>query len=322
MQLLLTEAALQRVGDRLRAMAPDLDIVTLAPDGALSRDAAKVDPELFWFSLDAFGAGLGHFFKQVAQGTRGRWVQTFNAGLDNPVFRILFEKGLRVSKSSAQAPPIAEYVVAHAISLLHPIAAQQAAQAAGAWKRVPFVEIGHSHWLLVGFGNIGHEIARRVKPFGATITAVRRSGAPDPLVDRMASTAQLPDLLPQADVVVLACALTDETRDIADAAFFAAMKPGAILINIGRGELVDEEALRAGLDAGRPGFAVLDVFRTEPLPAGAWPWTHPRVRVTAHASNAGDGTLRRGDELFLENLRRFLAGEALLNEASPSEVGL
>lgn len=322
MQLLLTEAALKRVGERLRLMAPDLDIVSVSPDGTLSRDAAEVDPELFWMSLDAFGAGLGHFFKHIGQGTRGRWVQTFNAGLDNPVFRIPFQKGLRVSKSSAQAVPIAEYVVAHAVSLLHPIAAQQAAQDAGDWKRIPFVEIGHSHWLIVGFGNIGHEIARRVKPFGATITAVRRSGAADPLVDRMASTAQLPQLLPQADVVVLACALTDETRDLADAAFFAAMKPGAILINIGRGELVDEDALRAGLDAGRPGFAVLDVFRTEPLPAGAWPWSHPRVRVTAHASNAGDGTLRRGDELFLENLRRFLAGETLLNEASPSEVGL
>lgn len=322
MQLLMTEAALKRVGDRLTAIAPDLDIVTVSPDGTLSHSADAVDPELYWMSLDAFGAGLGHFFKHIGQGTRGRWVQTFNAGLDNPVFRILFEKGLRVSKSSAQAPPIAEYVVAHGISLLHPIAAQQAAQDAGEWRRVPFVEIGHSHWLLVGFGNIGHEIARRVNGFGARITAVRRSGAPDPLVDRMASTAQLPQLLPEADVVVLACALTDETRDIADAAFFAAMKPGAILINIGRGELVDEDALRAGLDAGKPGVAVLDVFRNEPLPAGAWQWSHPKVRVTAHASNAGDGTLRRGDELFLENLRRFLAGEPLLNEASASEVGL
>ncbi|MDQ0463219.1 phosphoglycerate dehydrogenase-like enzyme [Caulobacter ginsengisoli] len=322
MQLLLTEAALKRVGDRLRALAPDLDIVTLAPDGTLSRDAAEVDPELYWLSLDAFGAGLGHFFKHIGQGSRGQWVQTFNAGLDNPVFRILFEKGLRVSKSSAQAPPIAEYVVAHGISLLHPIAAQQAAQDAREWKRVPFTEIGSSHWLLVGFGNIGHEIARRVKGFGAQITAVRRSAQPDPLVDRMATQAELPDLLPQADVVVLACALTDETRDIANAAFFAAMKPGAILINIGRGELVDEDALRVGLEAGRPGFAVLDVFRAEPLPAGSWPWTHPNVRVTAHASNAGNGTLRRGDELFLENLRRFRAGEPLLNEASKAEVGL
>ncbi len=322
MQLLLTEAALKRVGDRLKALAPDLEIVTLAPDGALSRPEAEIDPELYWLSLDAFGAGLGHFFKHISQGSKGQWVQTFNAGLDNPVFRILFEKGLRVSKSSAQAAPIAEYVVAHGISLLHPIAAQQAAQDEQVWRRVPFTEIGSSHWLLVGFGNIGHEIAKRVRGFGATITAVRRSGASDPLVDRMATQADLPTLLPDADVVVLACALTDETRDIADAAFFSAMKPGAILINIGRGELVDEDALRSGLDAGKPGFAVLDVFRTEPLPTGSWPWTHPKVRVTAHASNAGNGTLRRGDELFLENLRRFLAGEALLNEASKSEVGL
>jgi phosphoglycerate dehydrogenase-like enzyme len=151
---------------------------------------------------------------------------------------------------------------------------------------------------------------------------VRRSAQAKDLADRTVSQAELPQVLPHADVVVLAPALTDETRGMADAAFFAAMKPGAILINIGRGGLVDEDALRAGLDRDQPAHAVLDVFATEPLPKDSWFWDHPKVRVSGHTSNSGDGNLGRGDDLFVENLRRFLGGEPLLNEAEPREVGL
>jgi phosphoglycerate dehydrogenase-like enzyme len=175
---------------------------------------------------------------------------------------------------------------------------------------------------LVGFGNIGHEIARRIKPFGVDLTVVRRSPAPDALADRVLPFSDLASTLPDADVIVLACALNDETRDMCDDAFFRGMKPGAILINIGRGGLVDEDALKAGLDRDQPAHAVLDVFQTEPLPVDSWFWDHPKVRVSAHTSNSGDGNLGRGDELFLENLRRYLANLPLLNEADPSEVGL
>ena len=176
---------------------------------------------------------------------------------------------------------------------------------------------------MAGFGNIGHEIAKRIKPFGVHLTVVRRSPAAEgDLVDQVITLKDIHTELPQADVVVLACALNDETRNMCDDGFFRAMKPGAVLINIGRGGLVDEDALRAGLDRDQPGHAVLDVFQTEPLPADAWLWDHPKVRVTAHTSNSGDGNLDRGDDLFLENLRRYLAKEPLLNEADKSEVGL
>ena len=249
-------------------------------------------------------------------------MQIFAAGVDNPAFKMVMGKGLRLSKSSAQAPAIAEYVMAHALSLLHPIAEQRRVQGDREWTYVNFREIGSTRWLMVGFGAIGTEIAKRLHPFGAPLTVVRRSPAPEPLAADVRPTADLLTLLPDADVVVLACALNDETRGMADAAFFAAMKPGALLINIARGGLVDEAALKAGLDRDQPAMAVLDVFETEPLPADAWFWDHPKVRVTGHCSNAGDGVLARGDPLFLENLRRYRAGEPLLNEASLSEVGL
>ncbi|MFM8940522.1 MAG: NAD(P)-dependent oxidoreductase, partial [Phenylobacterium sp.] len=142
------------------------------------------------------------------------------------------------------------------------------------------------------------------------------------LAHRALPLSEIHQVLPQSDVVVLACALTDETRDMCNDAFFAAMKPGALLINIGRGGLVDEDALRRGLDRRRPAHAVLDVFQTEPLPADHWIWSHPQVRVSAHTSNSGDGVQPRADDQFVENLGRYLSGNPLLNEAARSEVGL
>lgn len=329
MQLMMTKAAYQRVSARLPAAARDLDIVLVAgpesferPDGRVLEGEA-VDPTLIWSSLDAYPAGLlGALFSRVLKASSPQWMQTFNAGLDLPVFRQVMEKGVRICKSDAQATPIAEYVVAHAVSLIVPIERQAQLQAERKWALTPYREISQTRWTLVGYGAIGRRIAERIKPFGAHLTVVRRPGGDQGLADAAVSQADLPAVLPDSDVVVLACALNDETRGIANAAFFAAMKPGAILINIGRGGLVDEEALRAGLDRDQPGRAVLDVFQTEPLAEDSWLWTHPKVRVTAHTSNSGQGTLSRGDELFLENLRRYLAGEAVLNEASRGEVGL
>jgi phosphoglycerate dehydrogenase-like enzyme len=132
----------------------------------------------------------------------------------------------------------------------------------------------------------------------------------------------LPNVLPQSDVVVLANSLNDATRYMANDKFFAAMKEGSILINIARGALIDDAALQRGLAQNKPAHAVLDVFEPEPLPSDNWMWTHPKVRISGHTSNAGHGTPGRGDTLFLENLKRYLANEPLLNEAHKSEVGL
>lgn len=327
MQLLLAKTAYERVKSRIGAIAPDLDIVTVAGADSFERGGAaigadQVDPDIVWTSLDAYGL-MPTVMGQVLGGAKVKWNQVFIAGLDSPVFKQILAKGVRLTKSSAQAVAIAEYVVGNAISLILPIDRQRALQAEKSWRNTPYREIGQTRWTLIGFGAIGTEIARRIKPFGVDLTVVRRSAAePGDLADAVITQADLPGALPESDVVVLACALNDQTRGMANDAFFAAMKPGAILINIGRGALVDEDALRRGLERDQPAHAVLDVFAVEPLPTEHWMWAHPKVRVTAHTSNAGQGTLLRGDTLFLENLKRFLAGELLLNEAAPSEVGL
>jgi phosphoglycerate dehydrogenase-like enzyme len=329
MQILMTKAASERVRGRVATIAPDAEIITAVSEEAYERAgqpiaAEDINPEVVWLSLDSYASGtLGRLYSRLMKSDAPRWTQIMAAGIDNPIFRSILEKGVRLTKSSAQATPIAEYVVAHALSLQVPILAAAALQAKHEWKSTPYHEVARTRWLMAGFGNIGHEIARRIKPFGVHLTVVRRSPAEEgDLVDQVITLKDIHNELPQADVVVLACALNDETRNMCDEAFFRAMKPGAALINIGRGGLVDEDALKAGLDRDQPGHAVLDVFQTEPLPADSWFWDHPKVRVTAHTSNSGDGNLDRGDALFLENLGRYLSKQPLLNEADPSEVGL
>jgi phosphoglycerate dehydrogenase-like enzyme len=327
MQAFILRAPFDRIAERLSALAPDLDVVVQEPDGGLTLrgqpfDRADLAPEICWLTIDAFGKAGHGYVETIARAPSVKWVQTVFAGVELPALKPLARPGLTLTNSSAQAPAIAEYVTIHALSLLHPIAEQAAHQNAHEWSRVGFREVAQTRWLIVGFGNIGREIAKRAKAFGATIEVVRREPDGEGLADHVSTLADLPAALPQADVVVLACALNDETRDIADAGFFAAMKPGSILINIGRGGLVDEDALKAALDADRPAHAVLDVFKTEPLPPDAWFWDHPKVRVTPHASNRGALTGVRGEQLFLDNLARYLKGEPLMNRVKPEDIGV
>ena len=141
------------------------------------------------------------------------------------------------------------------------------------------------------------------------------------MADEMLTPARLRERLPEADVVVLALPLTPDNRGMVDADFLAALTPGrTVLVNVARGGHVDEAALIAGLAAERPAHAILDVFAREPLPADSPFWDHPQVSLTAHAAPWSDGLVARGDAQFLVNLRRFVAGEPLLNEASAAEI--
>ncbi len=318
MKLLINRHSFDRLASEFAA--PPLDYLVAETDGTVTLGGAvlapdAIKPDIAWLSIEAFrDKQTKLILGTTLEAGSVKWLQICFAGLDRPEFRRIFDQGIRLTNSDAQAIAIAEYVIASVLADWHPVAAQRAAQREHQWRRVPFREIGRSHWLIVGFGKIGQEIAHRMKPFGTTITAVRRNQAPHALADRMARLEDLPQLLPEADVVVLAAGLNDATRDLAGSDFFAAMKPESVLVNIGRGGLVDDAALLAALDRGTPSVAILDVFRTEPLPSDSPFWDHPRVRLTPHSSSGGDGTLGRGDILFLDNLKRFAAGEPLINE--------
>jgi phosphoglycerate dehydrogenase-like enzyme len=327
MQLLLHGAAHERLGGEIAEIAPGLDIVTITPSAEFMRGGQtlpdhEVKADIIYFSAECTKMELfTALMKQMRSGST-RWAALLNAGLDRAEYREAFVKGVRLTKGVAQAVPIAEYVLGYGLSRLLPMDRLAAQQARKEWRAFSFREIGQSHWVLVGFGAIGTQIAQRLKPFGARLTVVRRTPVPSPPADAVVASADLLRVLPDADVVVFACPLSPETRGMANDAFFAALKKDAVLINIGRGELIEDEALRQGLERDQPGYAVLDVTDPEPLPVTHWAWEHPKVRVTPHTSSFGRGNGARSDQFFLENLRRFTAGEPLLSEAGPYDVGL
>lgn len=325
-RILLHENAYSRIQDRLHALSEDIEPITINDDGTFTLNGAVLNEadlkaDAAWMGNDFFRGGASRTFGiAILKSETIKWMQTAAAGLDNSFFRNVMDKGVRLSNSDAQARAIAEYVLAQIIAHYQPTEERREAQRARKWQRFGFREIYKTRWTIIGFGNIGSEIGKRARGFDAHVTGIRRTPGDHPWADAMANLHALPSLVPQSDVVVLACPLNEATRKLANAEFFASMKVGATLVNIGRGGLVDELALVEGLDAGKPNFAILDVFQTEPLPEESPLWTHSRVAVTGHTSAFGSGTRERGDELFLENVERFLSGERLRNEVDPKSL--
>ncbi|MEL7466548.1 MAG: D-2-hydroxyacid dehydrogenase [Pseudomonadota bacterium] len=318
-RLAMHERSWARIRERTEALGLDLDVVTCDDDGLFGpekRQPETIEADYFWFSTAQNKA----VFDAAERMKRIDVLQTFNAGLDNPFYARMAAKGTRICNSSAQGLAIAEYVFAQVMSVLHPIAEQREMQAAKDWRVTPFREISQQTWTIVGFGPIGEALAHRAKTFGAQVLVARRSPGDHPDVDRMGTLADLPEMLGASDVVVLACPLNDATRGLAGRGFFRALKPGAILVNIARGGVVDDDALIAALDDGTAETAILDVFHQEPLPEDHPFWTHPKVRMTPHTSFAGDGGKGRWDQLFLDSIQRYAKGEPLIREVDPKDI--
>ena len=320
------DKSLAHIGGRLDALGLDISVITFDKSGQFLIDGAPTPPsavavDYLWLSSHINADAARDAVFDLVLGCKSIGVlQTFNAGLDHPFYKQLSDKGTRICNSSAQGVAIAEYVMAQVLSVMHPVERQRDLQTRKEWKITPFREVSRTHWLIVGYGPIGQEVAKRVKAFGARTTVVRRAPATSALVDKAGTMADLPALLPEADVIVLACPLNDETRGFVGPSFFASVKEGAILVNVARGGLIDDAALIAALDAGALETAVLDVFHTEPLPETDPLWSHPKVRLTPHTSFAGDGGPARWDQLFLDNIARFVNGAALGQEVDPADI--
>ena len=257
------------------------------------------------------------FARMVAQGPQVRWLHTASAGVDHVLTPDVRAKaGLTVTDSGpAFEIAIAEFVLAWMLLVARGLPALMANQREHRWQWVPQFELHGKTVGIVGLGPIGRGTALRAKAFGMRTLGLRRHAAPVAGVDELLTGPEgLARLLAESDFVVLAAALTGETRVLIGAEQLARMKPDAWLINIARGGLVDEPALIAALQAGRIAGACLDVFAHEPLPPDSPLWNLPNVHLAPHnSSGGGPGLHDRQKAIFLDNLGRFARGEALTN---------
>jgi phosphoglycerate dehydrogenase-like enzyme len=212
--------------------------------------------------------------------------------------------------------PLADWVMAAMLFFAFDFRRVIRQQEQGLWKPFIGTTLQGRTLGIVGYGAIGSATAARARPFGMKITALRRRPAlfqSDPLVDQSYGAGQLKELMAASDYVLVAAPLTSETRGLIGEAEIAAMNSTAVLINIGRGPVIDETALIRALESGRIRGAALDVFNTEPLPAGHPLWHMPNVLLSPHTADRVQGFLDPAFDCFFENMDRFRKGDPLLN---------
>jgi phosphoglycerate dehydrogenase-like enzyme len=247
-----------------------------------------------------------------------KWVHFVSTGIDQVQFETLPTDLMLTNSRGASAVPISEWVLAMLLAAEKHLPEVWIHEPPHNWRGDLRLGTLHGRRLaIVGFGSIGAAVAERALPFGMTITGLKRTDGPSPIAG-VTLVRTLADVLDGADHVVLAAPLTAATRGLIDADAFALMKPGVHLVNIARGGLVDQDALHVALDDGTVGLASLDAVDPEPLPAGHWLFTHPRVRVSAHDSWSWPGAYEAILARFAVNLRPWLAGEPLPDLVDPS----
>jgi len=293
----------EKARDAILKLSPDIKLLI-----AQERDAMmEVAPEAeIWF-----GGGMRpEIFERCR---RLKWIQAISAGVDRYMFRELVESDVILTNvRGMHAETIAEHVfmfmLAFSRNLLHHLDRQGDRE----WDRsLTPRELTGQTLGIVGLGSIGQEIARRAACWGMRVLGVRRSGRPVDGVARVYTPDQLHEVLALSDFVVLCAPSTPETRGMLGPAEFRAMKKGSIFINVARGDMVDEDALLEALTTGHLAGAGLDVFATEPLPESSPLWEMPRVIITPHLAGSQSDYVGRATELFLENLRLYLAGQPL-----------
>jgi phosphoglycerate dehydrogenase-like enzyme len=322
MLILCTSVAHDAFGDRLTR--PGIEWLTMEDDGTVvDRTGAPVPwtearPDVAWGTSDLFreGAPVGAFFRFLVECPSLRWFQSPAAGYDAEPFRRMARRGVRVCNAHVNSLPIAEFVLRSVLDEFQGAEVWRRQQDESTWRIHDWREVSGTTWLIVGLGHIGGAVAVRARALGAQVIGCRRTPSPDDPADRTVTPDRLGDVVGEADVVVLSAPAGPSTDRLVDAAFLASMKPHSMLVNVGRGSLVDEEALLEALDTGTPVAAALDVFTTEPLPAAHPFWTHPRVRVTPHNAAGGFGRFGRQADLFDANLGRYLAGEPLEHDVT------
>ena len=298
--------------DALRARLPDAALCS--PRDEAERDQALAEAEVV--------LGWGVTERNFDRARRLRWVHVTAAGLNALLFPALVASDVRVTNSRGlHADSMAEHALGLLLSFARKLHLARDAQRERRWAQTehwtqptPFIDLAGSTLGIVGFGTIGLALATRARALGMHVLAVRRHPAADPApAHEQWGTERLHDLLERSDFVVLAAPETRDTRGLIGRAELARMRSNAVLVNLGRGALVDEPALIDALRSGGIAGAGLDVFEREPLPDSSPLWTMPQVIVTPHTSGLGPRYWERAMEMFQDNFERYRRGRELLN---------
>ncbi len=313
--------------ERIRAAAPGARLVMVSVEGLADGPVEDVEVMLRgWLSSEAFD-------RLLARAPHLSWVHSATSGVERALTPASRERGLVVTNARGVfSRPIAEYVLMMILAVSRRLPQLLELQRERTWQPLEGAELRDVTVGIVGLGSIGRSVAALARSFGCRVIAVRRHSerestprsteddgptVTDRELDRVGGPDTLPDLLAESDFIVLAAPLTPETEDLINAETLAMVKPGAWLINVARGRLIDERALLRALRDGHLGGAVLDTFRDEPLPPMSSFYDLPNVIVTPHTAWSSGRVLDRSVELFCDNLRRFAAGEPLLNVVNP-----
>lgn len=262
---------------------------------------------------DAVRASPGLRFVQATAGGAGEQVHAAELS-DEELARVSITR-----TGGVHAGPLAEFALFGLLVFTKGLPRLTADKAARRWDHYPMAELAGATVLVVGLGSIGVEVARLAKAFGMRVLGITRDGRTEsPDVDEIRTSRFLADLLPVAHGVVLTLPLTEETRGMIDTAAIARMRSDAVVVDIGRGGVVDETALVQALEEGRLTGAALDVFAAEPLPSDSALWNLPNVLVSPHTAGLSVHENERIVALFCENLRRYLAEDDLLSPVNPT----
>lgn len=294
-------------------------------DPALLASAPPIGPELAaaWARAEVL-LGLDVPPELPSRAPKLRWVQAFSAGLDHLDAAGLVRSGIALTTAAGVgAAPIAEFALARLLEVWKETRAIERMQRERRFTRPPGRLLAGATLGVVGLGAIGGAIASRARALGMRVIATRRRFTPgqtSPLADELYGPEGIGRLLEVSDAVALCAPDSPRTRDLIDADALARMKPGAVLINVARGALVDEKALIAALESGRLRAAILDVTRVEPLPPSDPLWDAPNLYLSPHCAVSPDAYVERMLDFLAENVARWLRGEPLINRVSEDDV--
>lgn len=298
--------------ERIREHYPELSV-------RVELDLSKAPSALA--DVDAF-VGRGRHVELLSNASRLRWVQTLTAGSDRVSFPDLLQRGIVLTNGSGiHAPNLAEHIMGLMLAFARGLPVLIRAQTRREWKQDGRqFELQGQTLCVVGLGDIGLALAERASSMGMHVTGVRRRAiaAPD-IIEKVAQLEDMDPLLADADHIAICLPLTARTGEVFDARRLALLKPSAYLYNIGRGEIVDQDALIDALRSGRLAGAGLDVMTPEPLPSDSPLWELENVIITSHTGGRSPRRMGRFVDLLIDNIARYRADEPLRNIVDPIE---